>query len=253
MKALIWTSCPGCRFSPTPTIRRAYASRRSFPPTRENPRFSSSSCAPRALVEDAEIDLHHTGVELRARPLPQAAQGLGRREPLAVRPVGRHRVEGVADEDDPRLERNLLAALAVRIAGAVPVLVAGAHDRAYVLEALDGRDDPLAELRVRLHHRPLLGGQPARLGEDRGRDADLADVVEEGAELEPFERVAVEAEGLADLHRHVADPARVRRRVLVVRLERVRERLDGGEERALEALEVARVRDRELRLVGDPG
>ncbi len=43
----------------------------------------------------------------------------------------------------------------------------------------------------------------------------------------------------------------MRRRVLVVRLERVRERLDGRDERALETLEVARVRDRELRLVGE--
>src|SRR5438067_5225495 len=213
MKPLICTSCPASRFSPTRTIRRAYASRRSFSPTGTKP---SSGAAPRPRVKLPQVDVHDARVELRPGALAQAPQGLGCREPLAVWPVGRHRVEGVADEDDPRLERDLLAALAVRIAGAVPVLVAGADDRTHVLEPLDRRDDPLAELGVRLHQRPLLGGQAARLGEDRRGDADLADVVEEGAELEPLERRRVEAERLADLHRHVANPARVLRRVLVV-------------------------------------
>ena len=51
-----------------------------------------------------------------------------------------------------------------------------------------------------------------------------------------FSACGVEAELGADLEREVGDPARVRRRVLVVRLERVRERLDRGEERPLERL-----------------
>ena len=42
------------------------------------------------------------------------------------------------------------------------------------------------------------------------------------------------------------------RRVLVVRLERVRERLDGREERALEALVARGALERELRLLGEP-
>ena len=68
-----------------------------------------------------------------------------------------------------------------------------------------------------------------------------------------FSASRLEPELLADLDRHVADPAGMRRRVLVLRLERVRERLDGGEERPLEALERERVRERELRLRRDAG
>ena len=64
-----------------------------------------------------------------------------------------------------------------------------------------------------------------------------------------FSAALVEPELVADAQREVGDPARVRRGVLVVRLERVRERLDRRDERLLEALVVARVRDRELRLV----
>ena len=56
------------------------------------------------------------------------------------------------------------------------------------------------------------------------------------AELEPLQLVRLEPELRADAEREVGDPARVCRRVLVVGLERVRERLDGREERALEGL-----------------
>src|SRR5207245_1996301 len=118
--------------------------------------------------------------------------------PLPIRSVGRHRVEGVADEDDPRLERDLVAGDPVRVARAVPALVAMAHDRAYVLQPVDRRDDPLTELRVPLDHRTLRGRQAPRLPEDAGRDPDLADVVEERAYLEPLQGARIEAELVAD-------------------------------------------------------
>ena len=122
------------------------------------------------------------------------------------------------------------------------------------LQALDRREDPLAELGVRLHDRsaPAFVSGPG-FREDRRGDADLADVVEERAELEALQRVGVEAELAADVEGHVGDPAGVGRGVLVVRLESVRERLDGGEERLARGSRSARVLDRELRLVRDAG
>ena len=104
---------------------------------------------------------------------------------------------------------------------------------------------------MRLDHRALLDRQPARLREDVAGDADLADVVQQRAELEPLQRRVVQPQLGADAEREIGDPARVLRRVLVVRLERVRKRLDGGDERPLEPLVAARVRDRQLRLVRD--
>src|ERR671928_2040147 len=96
-----------------------------------------SGCGAGALVEDAQVHVDDARVELRAGALPQPPDRLGGREPLPVGPVGRHRVERVADEDDPRLERDLLAALPVRVAGAVVALVAVPDDLADVLEAAD--------------------------------------------------------------------------------------------------------------------
>src|SRR5690242_580937 len=170
------------------------------------------------------------------------------RELLAVRAVGRHRVVRVADEDDARLEWDLLTGDAVRVPAPVPALVAVAHDLAHLLQLLDRRDDPLAELGMRLHDGALLGSEPTGLGKDRALDADLADVVQQRTELEALQLRRLEPELAADAERQVGDPARVRRRVLVIRLERIRERLDRGDEGALETFEVRRVRNCEVRL-----
>ena len=56
-----------------------------------------------------------------------------------------------------------------------------------------------------------------------------------------------------DQQRHVGDPAGVRRRVGVVRLERVGQRLDGRDERALEHRVVGGALDRQLGLVREAG
>src|SRR5207237_9118161 len=88
------------------------------------------------------------------------------RERLPVGPLRRHRVEGVADEDDPRLERDRLTRERVRIARAVPPLVAVADDRPHLGELVDRREDPLAELGVLLDLLALLGGEWAALAED---------------------------------------------------------------------------------------
>src|SRR2546430_3240471 len=122
-----------------------------------------------------------------------------------------------------------------------------ADNRPDFLESVDGADDLLAELGVCLDERSLGRREWPGLGEDRLGDADLADVVEERAQLESLEPTTVETEPLADLERQIRDPARVRGRVLVVRLERVGERLHRLEERPLEATEVAGVRQRQFR------
>src|SRR5262245_16156560 len=52
------------------------------------------------LALEREEDLDHDRVELRADRLAQAPARLVNGQPAAVGPVGRHRVEGVADQDD---------------------------------------------------------------------------------------------------------------------------------------------------------
>src|SRR5436305_508822 len=116
-----------------------------------------------ARADDADARLDRGRVELRPRVLLEPADRLACGQFLAVRPVGRHRVERVAAEDDARLDRDLLAGELVGVAGAVEVLVTVAYDRPHLLEPLDRRDDPLAEDGMLLDDRPLLRGQPSRL------------------------------------------------------------------------------------------
>src|SRR5438093_7384048 len=205
----------------------------------------------RAAALKREERLDDGRVELASRRLAQAARGFVCAEPPPVRTVGRHRVERVADQDDPRLDRDLLAGLAVGIPQSVPALVAGADDRPHLRQTGDRREDPLTELRVHLDEPALLVGQRAGLEQDARRNADLAAVVEERAELEPLQRHGLEAELPADLERHVRDPPGVRGGVLVVRLESVRQGLDRGDERLLEALEAAGALERDRCLVGE--
>ena len=70
----------------------------------------------RSVSRTSQERLDDARVELRAGALAEPPHGLLDRKAPAVGPVGRHRVERVADEDDARLERNLLARQPVGIA-----------------------------------------------------------------------------------------------------------------------------------------
>ena len=83
------------------------------------------------------------------------------------------RVEGIADRDDPRADRDGAPPELVRVARAVPALMAGPHQPGHVGEGGRAGDDALADDRVPAHEGPLLGVERARLAEDRVRDADL--------------------------------------------------------------------------------
>ena len=93
-------------------------------------------------------------------------------------PLGGHRVERVADEHDPRDERDLRPGQAVGVARAVEVLAARAHDARDVGERRRAQQDPLGDHRVAADELPLLGGERAGLVEDRVRDRHLPDVVQ---------------------------------------------------------------------------
>ena len=73
-------------------------------------------------------------IELRTAVRDEFGEGGFNGQRAPVRPVGRHRVVRVAAADDARDQWNLLAGQTIRIATAVPALVAGADDGADVTE-----------------------------------------------------------------------------------------------------------------------
>ena len=146
---------------------------------------------------------------------------------------------------------DLLADEAVGVAGAVPVLVARAHDPADVPEdAADLREHALAFDRVRLDQLEFFVSQLARLVDDLGRDPDLADVVEQRRELCVAALRARDAELVADIGYERDDVAAVLARVRVVRLDDVAEEEGGA---AVRVAELERVVDARLPLAREVG
>src|SRR5438309_6531576 len=74
-----------------------------------------------------------------------------------------------------------------------------AHDRKETREALEPSEDLLAEDRVALEHRALVGRELARLREDRGGKARVPDVAEQRAKADGHPGRFIQSERAADL------------------------------------------------------
>ena len=98
------------------------------------------------------------------------------RDRRAIGSVGRHRLEGVGDEDDPRLERDLGAGEPAGVTAAVPVLVVMEDpgvDWGHVVRV----EQVEADLRVLVDELLLGRVERARLVQHGVGDSDLAEVV----------------------------------------------------------------------------
>src|SRR6266404_4154154 len=67
--------------------------------------------------------LHETRIKLPSRILLEFFHGPGKAHRLAIRPVSRHRINGIGDHDDARADGDLLTREPVWIARSVEVLV----------------------------------------------------------------------------------------------------------------------------------
>src|SRR6266511_4190572 len=117
-------------------------------------------------ISDRYERLSHRRVELGAGAGHDLLEGplVGHRAPVG--PVGGHGVEGVADREDARAQRDLLAAQAGGIAASVPALVVGADDLHRRSERLDAGHHLHPDLRVHPHDQPLLLVERAGLVQD---------------------------------------------------------------------------------------
>ena len=127
-----------------------------------------------------------------------------------------------------RLASGIASPAARRVAAAVPALVLGAHGGREVGERRDRADDALADRRVRAHDPPLGVATARRLLQDRLRDAELADVVQERDLRDGDDLLVGEPELLRDRRGELHDGLGVLGRVALARLERGEQRLAGG-------------------------
>ncbi len=182
------------------------------------------------LVQPHEGDqrIDHLGVELRPGVAVQLREGGLQVERRAVGAALRHRPVGVADGDDPCRQRDPVASEAVRVAQPIRALVVKPHDEGHGLQTGDARDHLSAPLRVHLDEPQLLHGEPARLRQQGGWKAQLADVVKQRAELDLDQLGAGEPKPPADGNRRGGDLERVVVGVAVRLGERLHERANLG-------------------------
>ena len=132
-----------------------------------------------ALAHHLDEVVDDDGVELG----PLAGFQLGEREvggaALAVGARRRHGVIGIANGHDARVQRNVLARQAVRVAAAVVPLVVMQNDVQDLPEGLDRLQDARAQDGVHAHDELLVLVELAFFEQDLVDDADLADVVQD--------------------------------------------------------------------------
>src|SRR5437763_10115382 len=147
---------------------------------------------------------------------PELLDGLINGDALAIWARARHRLERVSDRDDPRLERNLACAPALRVAGAVEALVV-VEDPERLRRHLGGDEDRVADVDVLGHRRLLVRLQRTRLLQDRVGDADLADVVQEAGHAQALQVLARYAEPLANRYAELGHRLRGASRAALLR------------------------------------
>src|SRR5690606_25485711 len=135
----------------------------------------------RMALAPGDEAVHHLGVKMLATLLPQVRHHLLQGPGPLVGPLARKGVAHVHHREDPRREGDLLALEPPGIAAAVPALVVAVGNIRRLAQVGNGGQHLETVQGVALHDLPLLRRQLAGLQEDGVGDADLADVVEQGA------------------------------------------------------------------------
>ena len=136
----------------------------------------------------------------------------------------RHGVIGVGERENPRLERDLGPAEAVRVAGAVPAFMVVQHAGNRPAKGTHAADHLRAGRGVRADLRQLVVVEGPRFREHCRADGELADVVQRAADPDRLDGARSGIHGVGEAQRERRHPDGVRRLGWIVRRERATER-----------------------------
>src|ERR1700730_11327166 len=122
---------------------------------------------------DEEVD--ELRIPLCAGAGPQGRNGLVPGHAGPIWPVVDQVIEGVADGDDPRQERDLITPKAIGVTATIEAFVMVPDDRLQAQPGVKWRDDVGADLGMLLHPLRLAGVERTALEQDCFGDSDLAD------------------------------------------------------------------------------
>jgi hypothetical protein len=178
---------------------------------------------PGDLVDE---DARQLGVELPAGRRPELVERPLEGSCGSVGAVVGDGIEGVDEPDDPGADRDVLAAQVARVAGPIPMLVVVADDRPEGGEGAERGADALSDLGMAPDEFPLVVIERTALRQDRIGDADLADVMEQGAIGDGIELGGREAEADPEPPGEEREPLAVMLGLGVLGLDGVRQRRD---------------------------
>ena len=159
----------------------------------------------------------------------EQANGALVRERFVIRAIGRDRVEVIDDRQDPRANRNVFTADALRIALAIPPFVMAQDEGRNRIGERHGGDNLGADLRMNPDLLELLLGERPGLRQDVLRHGELADVVKQRRRLDALDVLFRESDGFREPGRVRLHAADVRLRRLVLGVDRASQRFDRGE------------------------
>src|SRR5579871_2910775 len=142
--------------------------------------------------------------------------------PFPVGPIGSHSIVGVGNLDDARRNRRLLPAQAVRITGAVPVLMVQFDHWQIGLKPLHTFQNPPSNGRMLLDQLRLLRSEFPFLEQDAVSDPDLAHIVQQRPDADFVKLVTTEPHGSTYSARVFADPATVPSGIRIASVQRAR-------------------------------
>jgi hypothetical protein len=137
----------------------------------------------RVLCYDCKHTFRDFRIKLRSHIEPQFIPHLFLRQIVAVASVGGHCVIAVCHGNDPRRKRDVFAAFAVRVALAVIAFMMIPGADAQVGGAADAGQDLVSDDRMLFDRGKFFVRQPPFLGNDRIRNADLADIMQKCSKI----------------------------------------------------------------------
>src|ERR1043165_378402 len=168
---------------------------------------------------------HNLPVKLFPAILPQIAYDVLKRSTPAIRAIRRHRIERVREGNYLRAQRNLLVRQSIRITTTVESLVMVLRHQRYVrVRMVDRRENLVTRRRMPVQLARILCVDVVRRVDDVAIDDQLADVVQVTGNLNSLDFFFTPTQLARDDLAVLADAFRVTLRVLVLDVDRRRER-----------------------------
>ena len=140
-----------------------------------------------------------------------------------IRTVGGHCVVRVGDVDDAGRERSFLTDEAMRISGAVPILMMQFHSAEVWSKAMHSLQDLAADLGMLTNSAQILAGKLSRTLQNIIGNPDFSDVVQQRSDAELVELRGVESQTFRDGAGIFAHPMAVPGCIAVSRIKSTRQ------------------------------